>query len=58
MHCEELHNLYSSPNIRMNRLTKMRWAGHVTLTGEMGNAYKDLVGKSECKRPVGRSRCE
>jgi hypothetical protein len=24
---------------------KMRWAGHVALTGEIGNAYKILVGR-------------
>jgi hypothetical protein len=27
---EELHNLYSAPNIvRMTKLRRMRWAGHV-----------------------------
>jgi hypothetical protein len=30
LHNEELHNLYSSPSIiRMNKLQRMRWAGHV-----------------------------
>jgi hypothetical protein len=29
-HSEELHNLYSSPNIiRMMKPRRMRWAGHV-----------------------------
>jgi hypothetical protein len=29
LHNEELHNLYSSPNIiRMNKLRRMRWAGY------------------------------
>jgi hypothetical protein len=30
LHNEELHNMYSSPNIiRMIRSRRMRWAGHV-----------------------------
>jgi hypothetical protein len=30
LHNEELHNLYSSPNIiRMLKSRRMRWAGHV-----------------------------
>jgi hypothetical protein len=55
---EELHNMYSSPNIiRMIKSKNMRWAGHVTCMGEkMKNAYRILVGKSEGKRPVRRAR--
>jgi hypothetical protein len=31
LHNEELHNLYSSPStIRMIKLRRMRWVGHVT----------------------------
>jgi hypothetical protein len=34
LHNEELHNLYSSPNItRMIKSRKMRWAGHVARMG-------------------------
>jgi hypothetical protein len=34
MHNEELHNLYSSPNIiRMIKQRRMRWAGHVARMG-------------------------
>jgi hypothetical protein len=34
VHNEELHNLYCSPSIiRMMRLRRMRWAGHVARTG-------------------------
>jgi len=34
----------------------MRWAGHVACMGEERGAYRVLVGKSEGKRPMGRSR--
>jgi hypothetical protein len=35
LHNEELHNLYSSPNIiRMIKSWKMRWAGHVARIGD------------------------
>jgi hypothetical protein len=57
MHSEELHNLYSSPDI--NRQIKSRcmmWAGHVARMGEERKVYKVLVGKPEGKRPLGRPR--
>jgi hypothetical protein len=57
LHNEELHNLYSSPNIiTMIKSRRMRWAGFVARMGEIGNAYRILVGKPEGKRPLGRSR--
>jgi hypothetical protein len=35
LHNEELHNLYSSPNIiRKMKSRRMRWAGHVAQWGE------------------------
>jgi hypothetical protein len=43
LHNDELHNLYSSPNI-------------IRTMGETRNAYRILVGKPEGKRPLGRSR--
>jgi hypothetical protein len=56
LHNEELHNLYSSPNIiRMIKLRRMRWAGHVTRK-EKRNSYRIFVGKSEGKRPLRRPR--
>jgi hypothetical protein len=49
-HNEELHNLYSSPNIiRMIKSRRMRWAGQVARMGETMNAYRILVGKPEGK---------
>jgi hypothetical protein len=38
LHNEELHNLYSSPNIiRMVKSMRMRWAGHVARMGDTRN---------------------
>jgi hypothetical protein len=57
LHNEELHNLYSSPNIiRMIKSKRMRWARQVSRMGENRNAYMVLVRKPEGKRPQGRPR--
>jgi hypothetical protein len=57
LHNEELHDLYSSPNIiRIIKSRRMRWAGHVARMGEKRNAYRLLVGKPEGKRLLGRPR--
>jgi hypothetical protein len=57
LHSEELHNLYSSPDIiRQVKSRRMRWAGHVARMGEERKVYKVLVGKPEGKRPLGRPR--
>jgi hypothetical protein len=57
LHNEELHDLYSSPCIiRIMKLRRMRWAGHIARMGEKRNAYRLLVGKPEGGRPLGRSR--
>jgi hypothetical protein len=48
LHNEELHNLYSSPDIiRQVKSRRMRWAEHVTRMGEERKVYKVLVGKPE-----------
>jgi hypothetical protein len=45
LHNEELHNLYSSPDIiRQIKSRRMRWAGHVARVGEERKVYKVLVG--------------
>jgi hypothetical protein len=59
LHNEELHNLYSSPDIIIIRLIKsrrMRWAGHVARMGDSRNSYNILVAKSGWKRPLERPR--
>jgi hypothetical protein len=57
LHNDELHSLYSSPNIvRVIKSSRMRWAGHVACMGEGRGAYRVLVGKPEGKRPLGRPR--
>jgi hypothetical protein len=57
LHNEELHNLYSSPNIiRIIKSRRMRWAGLVARIGEKRNVYRILIGKPEGKRPLGRPR--
>jgi hypothetical protein len=58
LHNEELHNLYSSPDIvRQIKSRRIRWAGHVARVGEDRKVYEVLVGKPEGKRPLGRPRC-
>jgi hypothetical protein len=50
LHNDELHSLYSSPNIvRVIKSRGMRWAGHVARMGV-------LVGRPEGKRPLGKPR--
>jgi hypothetical protein len=52
---DELHDLYSSPNIvRVIISRRMRWAGHVARMGR--GAYRVLVGRPEGKKPLGRPR--
>jgi hypothetical protein len=57
LHNYELHSLYSSPNIvRVIKLRRMEWAGHVACMGEGRGFYRVLVGRSESKRPLGRPK--
>jgi hypothetical protein len=58
LHKEELHDLYTSPNIfRVRKWRIIRWAGHLARMGERRGAYRILVGKPEGKRPLGSPRC-
>jgi hypothetical protein len=57
LHNEELNDLYSPPSIvRVIRSRRTRWAGKVAHMGERRGVYRDLVGKPEGKRPLGRTR--
>jgi len=57
LHNEELNVLYSSPIIiRVIKLRRMRWAGHVACMGERRGVYRILVGKTEGQRPLRRPR--
>jgi hypothetical protein len=58
LHNDELHNLYSSPNIvRVIKSRRIRWAGHVAHMGEGRGVYLVLVGRSKGKRLLGRPSC-
>jgi hypothetical protein len=55
LHNKELYALYSSPNIiRVIKLRRLRWTGHVARMGERRGAYRALMGKPEGRRPLGR----
>ena len=61
LHYKHLYALYFSPNIIpviMSR--RLRWAGHAARVGESRVAYRDLVGKPDGRKPLGRlrHRCE
>jgi transcription termination factor 2 len=57
LHNDELHSLYSSPNIvRVIKSRRMRWMGHVARTGEGRGVYRVLVRRPEGKRLLGRPR--
>jgi hypothetical protein len=48
---------YDAVNIiRIIKSRRMRWTGHVTRMGYKRNAYRNLVGMPEGKRPLRRAR--
>ena len=58
LHGEELNDVYFSPNIVwVIKSRRMRWVGHVAHMGERRGIYRDLVGKAEGKRPLGKPKC-
>jgi hypothetical protein len=57
LHNDELHSLYSPPNIvRVIKSRRIRWAEHVARMGEGRGVYRILVRGPESKRPLGRPR--
>jgi hypothetical protein len=57
LHNDELHSLYSSPNIvRVIKSRRIQWEGHVARKREGRGVYRVLVGRPEGKRPLGRPR--
>jgi hypothetical protein len=57
LHNDELHDLYSLPNVvRVFKSRRMRWAGHVACMGKGRGAYRVLVGRPKGKRPLARPR--
>jgi hypothetical protein len=57
LHNDELHNLYSLPNIvRVIKSRRTRWARHVARMGEGRGVYRVLVGRPKGKRLLGRPR--
>jgi hypothetical protein len=52
-----LKDMYCSPSIvRVIKLRRIRWAGHVAHMRERRDGYRVLVGKPEGKRPFGKHR--
>jgi len=54
LHIEKLNDLCSSNIVRLIKSRKMRWTGHVALTGQSRVVCRVLVGKPEGKRSLGR----
>jgi hypothetical protein len=40
---DELHSLYSSPNVRVIKSRRMKWTGHVARMGEGRGVYRVLI---------------
>jgi hypothetical protein len=58
LHNEELHDLYSSPNIvRVIKARRIGWTGNVACMSEGRGGHRVLVGEAEGRRPLERPRC-
>jgi hypothetical protein len=57
LHNEEIIDLYCSTNIvRVIKLRRMRWAGHVACVEERKSTCRVLMGPPEGRRQLGRCR--
>jgi hypothetical protein len=57
-HSEELHNLYSSPDIiRQIKSRQMRWVGHVAYMGKERKLYKERKETTQKTREIGFGGC-
>jgi hypothetical protein len=57
LHNDELHSLYSSPNVvKVIKSRRMRWVEHEASMGEGRGVYRVLVGRPKGKRKLGRPR--
>jgi hypothetical protein len=56
LHNDDLHSLYSSPNIVRVIKSRRMWAVHVARTKDGRGVYRVLVGRPKGKRPLGRPR--
>jgi hypothetical protein len=55
LHNDELHNLYSLPNIvRVIKSRMMRWMGTVTRMGEGRGVYRVLVERPQTEETTGK----
>jgi hypothetical protein len=56
LHNDELHSLYSSPNIvRVIKSRRMRWAGHVARMGQGRGVYRILVLDARSEETTGKT---
>ena len=53
---KDLYDLYSSPNIIWEIKSRMRWVGHMECRGYRKHVYRDLVGRPDGTRSLGRTR--
>ena len=56
LHNVEINVLYCSPNIvRVIKLRRMRWAGHVARMVQERGVYRDLLGETGGKETSGET---
>jgi hypothetical protein len=57
LHNEELHNLYSFPDIiRQVKSRRMRWAGHISTLGRGDKSVQGFGGKARRKETTWKTK--